>query len=285
MHKGLDLVVFGVRGVFIVDMDKIIFELKNVSYSYAGKFSALRNIDLTVFSGDKIAVLGANGTGKSTLLELLDALIFPHTGSISVFGRNFNERDFSNDEFSREFRKKIGFVFQNPDVQLFCPTVEEDIFFGPLQLGINMDEARVRFEKIMEKLQIKHLIKRMPHQLSLGEKKKVSIASVLVIGPEVLLLDEPTAGLDPRTCRELIDLVDEYHAQGKTVITAMQDLHIVPDMADKVFILDENKSIAASGSSEEILAQQELLEKFNLAHIHKHKHNGSWHNHPHQHSG
>ena len=265
-------------------MDKIIFELENISYSHAGKFPALRNIDLTIKSADKIAILGANGTGKSTLLELLDALIFPQSGSIKAFGRQLNESDFNDEKFSREFRRKVGFVFQNPDVQLFCPTVEEDILFGPLQLGVDMNKAQARFDRIIEKLHIKHLIKRMPHQLSLGEKKKVSIASVLVINPEVLLLDEPTAGLDPRTCRELIDLVDEYHAQGRTVITAMQDLHIVPEMADKIFILNEENSIAVTGNCEEILAQQTLLEKLNLAHIHKHKHNGSWHNHPHQHS-
>ena len=281
----MDLVIVGCGGILTFNMDKIIFELKNVSYSHAGKFPALRNIDLIVKSADKIAILGANGTGKSTLLELLDGLIFPQDGSIKVFGRQLSERDFDDEEFAREFRKKVGFVFQNPDVQLFCPTVEEDILFGPLQLGVNMDEARLRFERITEKLQIKHLIKRMPHQLSLGEKKKVSIASVLVINPEILLLDEPTAGLDPRTCRELIDLVDEYHAQGRTVITAMQDLHIVPEMADEIFILNEDNSIAVTGNCEEILAQQELLEKLNLAHIHKHKHNGSWHKHIHQHSG
>ena len=280
----MDLVIVGCGGILTFNMDKIIFELKNVSYSHAGKFPALRNIDLTVKSADKIAILGANGTGKSTLLELLDGLIFPQDGSIKVFGRQLSERDFDDEEFAREFRKKVGFVFQNPDVQLFCPTVEEDILFGPLQLGVNMDEARLRFERITEKLQIKHLIKRMPHQLSLGEKKKVSIASVLVINPEILLLDEPTAGLDPRTCRELIDLVDEYHAQGRTVITAMQDLHIVPEMANEIFILNEDNSIAVTGNCQEILAQQELLEKLNLAHIHKHKHNGSWHKHPHQHS-
>ena len=279
------MVIVGFGNILTVNMDKIIFELENVSYSHAGKFPALRNIDLTVKSGDKIAILGANGTGKSTLLELLDGLIFPQDGSIKVFGRQLNERDFDDENFASEFRKKVGFVFQNPDVQLFCPTVEEDIFFGPLQLGVDMSEAHSRFDRIIEKLQIKHLIKRMPHQLSLGEKKKVSIASVLVINPEVLLLDEPTAGLDPRTCRELIDLVDEYHAQGRTVITAMQDLHIVPEMADEIFILNEDNSIAVTGNCEEILAQQELLEKLNLAHIHKHKHNGSWHKHIHQHSG
>ncbi|MFA5276031.1 MAG: ABC transporter ATP-binding protein [Candidatus Omnitrophota bacterium] len=265
-------------------MDKIIFELKNVFFSHAGKFPALCNIDLTVNSADKIAILGANGTGKSTLLHLLDGLIFPQSGSIKAFGSPLNENSFDNGEFCREFRRKVGFVFQNPDVQLFCPTVEEDIFFGPLQLGIDMDEAEARFDKITEKLNIKHLIKRMPHQLSLGEKKKVSIASVLVIDPEVLLLDEPTAGLDPRTCRELIDLIDDYHAQGRTVITAIQDLHMVPEVADKIFILNEEKSIAVSGSCEEILTQQPLLERFNLAHVHKHKHDGSWHNHPHQHT-
>jgi len=265
-------------------MDEIIFELNSVSFSHAGKFPALSNIYAQIKRGERIALLGANGTGKSTLLHLLDGLIFPDTGSIKAFGRPLCQKDFNNQAFSSDYRKKVGFVFQNPDVQLFCPTVEEDIFFGPLQLGMDIKEAEARVENIADKLNIRHLAKRMPHQLSLGEKKKVSIASVLAIDPQVLLLDEPTAGLDPRTCRELIDLIDEYHSRGKTVVTAIQDLHLVPELADSILILDEGKTIAVSGSCEEILTQQPLLQRYNLAHIHKHKHDGSWHSHPHQHT-
>ena len=119
-------------------MEEIIFELNSVSFKHAQKFPALNNIDLAIKKGEKVALMGANGTGKSTLLGLLDGLIFAQSGSFRAFGRPVNERDFNDEQFTGDYRKKVGFVFQNPDVQLFCPTVEEDILFGPLQLGLDL---------------------------------------------------------------------------------------------------------------------------------------------------
>ncbi|MCX5710637.1 MAG: ABC transporter ATP-binding protein [Candidatus Omnitrophica bacterium] len=265
-------------------MSKTIFELENLSYSYLNKFPALVNINLKIESGEKVALLGANGTGKSTLLHILDALVFPDTGRIRFFGRDLNENAFNDEKFSREFRRRVGLVFQSPDVQLFCPTVKEDIVFGPLQLGVTQNEIKKRMDRLIEILNIRDFINRQPHQLSVGEKKKVSIASVLIIEPEVLLLDEPTAGLDPATCRQLLDLIDDFHAQGKTVITATHDLHMVPELAEGLRILNKERTITADGSCQEILANQDLLKQNNLVHIHKHRHDGSWHKHPHQHS-
>jgi len=131
-------------------MNETIFELKNVHYSYLGKFPALAGVGLTVKAGEKISVIGANGTGKSTLLTLLDGLIFPDSGTISAYGRELNEDLLNDEQFSNFFRKKVGFVFQNPDVALFCPTVREDIVFGPLQLGVPHKEVVKRLNTLAE---------------------------------------------------------------------------------------------------------------------------------------
>jgi cobalt/nickel transport system ATP-binding protein len=264
-------------------MNETIFELKNVHYSYLGKFPALAGVGLTVKAGEKISVIGANGTGKSTLLTLLDGLIFPDSGTISAYGRELNEDLLNDEQFSNFFRKKVGFVFQNPDVALFCPTVREDIVFGPLQLGVPHEEVVKRLNTLAELFDIAHLLDRAPHQLSLGEKRKASLASVFAIDPDVILLDEPTAGLDPLTTRHIIDLLLEANLKGKTIITATHDLHILAEISDKIFVFDKTKKIIKSGTPAEILSDTELLNTNNLMHIHKHKHNGVLHSHPHSH--
>ncbi len=264
-------------------MAELIFKLNNAWFSYLKKYPALCGIDLEVAQGEKIAILGANGSGKSTLLQLLDALIFPDKGNIQAFGRELREPDFDDPEFCRVFRRKVGLVFQNPDIQLFCPTVKEDIYFGPLQLGLDGPSSKKRIGGIIEGLGIADLLERSPHQLSVGEKRKVAIASVLAIDPEVILLDEPTAGLDPQTSRHIMDIIIEANENGKTIITATHDLHIVEEIADKAYILSRRKQIAGYGPVEELLGNEELLREHNLMHIHKHRHQGQAHIHPHQH--
>ena len=264
-------------------MDESIFKLVNVHFSYLNRFSALCGIDMEVKKGEKVAILGANGSGKSTLLQLLDALIFPNKGNIFASGRQLLETDFNDPEFCRKFRSRVGLVFQNPDIQLFCPTVKEDIYFGPLQLGIEKNEAEKRIEKIVGDLGIGGLLDRAPHQLSVGEKRKVAIATVLVIEPEIILLDEPTAGLDPQTSRHIIDIIIEANERGKTIVTATHDLHIVEEIADRAYILNREKQVAKFGPAQELLSDTELLREHNLTHMHKHRHNGQAHIHPHQH--
>ena len=170
-------------------MNVPVFELQDVYYSYLGKFPALCGINLTVNPSEKIAIIGANGTGKSTLLTLLDGLVFPDRGIVKVMGKELRDANFTDEEYTRFFRSKIGFVFQNPDIQLFCPTVKEDIVFGPLQLGINPAEINRRLDNITELLNLQPLLSRAPFQLSIGEKRKVAIAAVLAIGPEIIILD------------------------------------------------------------------------------------------------
>jgi cobalt/nickel transport system ATP-binding protein len=260
-----------------------IFELRGVSFSYLGKYPALRDVDITIDRARKIAIIGANGSGKSTLLQMLDALIFPDKGAVKAFGETLNEGRFNDRDFSRAFRKKVGFVFQNPDIQLFCPSVREDILFGPLQLGVERHMIETRLEKLVALLGIKELLDRSPHQLSIGEKRKVAIASTLIIDPEVLILDEPTAGLDPLTSRHIIDLLIRENLSGKTIITSTHDLHIVEEIADTVHVFSQDKRLIASGSPEAILKDTALLEANNLVHIHAHRHKEQVHVHPHEH--
>ncbi len=259
------------------------FELRGVYFSYLGRFPALNGIDINIAKGEKIAVIGANGSGKSTLLQLLDGLIFPDKGSVKAFGRELNEGYFRDDNSSHSFRRKVGLVFQNPDVQLFCPTVKEDIMFGPLELGEDKNVLQNRMDELVNILGFKDLLERSPHQLSIGEKRKVAIASTLIINPDVLILDEPTAGLDPLTTRHIIDLLLSENATGKTIITSTHDLHIVEEIADRVYVFSQEKKIVKSGTPDEILNDTPLLKNHNLVHIHSHRHKEIVHAHPHQH--
>jgi len=259
-----------------------IFELKNVGYAYAGQITALRNITLTIESGDQIAILGANGCGKSTLLKLLAGLIIPSTGEIRAFDSVLTEKLLNGADggsFAQYFRRKVGLVFQNPDVQLFCPTVFDEIAFGPLQLDLPRDEVRQRVQEVMEMLEIEHLKNRPPYALSGGEKKRVAIASVLPVNPDVLLLDEPTAGLDPRTQAWFEDLLHTLGKAGKTIILATQDLDIVDAISERVLVFGEDHTIAASRNVADILGDHELLLRVNLIHEHYHKHGEIWHKH------
>jgi cobalt/nickel transport system ATP-binding protein len=264
-------------------MAEPVFSLTGVSFSYPGNIPALNDITLLINKGERVAFIGANGTGKSTLLTMLDALIFPDKGTVRAFGKEITEKTMRDPLAQREFRGRVGFVFQNPDVQLFCPTVREDIVFGPLQLGVPHDEIRRRLDAVLDKIRIAHLLERSPHQLSIGEKKKAAIASTLIMEPEVLLLDEPTSGLDPQTTRDIIKAIFEAHKAGKTVVLATHDLHIVEEIADAVHVFGDTKTIIRSGTAEEILSDNQFLQENNLVHIHVHRHFGMKHAHPHDH--
>jgi len=264
-------------------MADLLFELTQVHYAYAGKIPALCGIDLSVVKGQKVAIIGANGSGKSTMLTMLDGLIFPDSGRVKALGHNITEEQFNDIEFTRFFRSNVGFLFQNPDIQLFCPTVKEDIIFGPLQLGVDRAEIEKRLEKAITELKITHLLDRSPHQLSIGEKRKVALAGVMTIDPQVLLLDEPTAGLDPMTTRDIVDMLLTLNQAGKTIITATHDMHIVEEIADIVHVFGREKKITRTGKPFDILSDQAFLQEHNLAHIHRHRHDGQVHAHAHSH--
>ena len=264
-------------------MAEPLFSLNNVSFSYPGSIQGLCGISLSIKAGERTAIIGANGTGKSTLLTLLDALIFPQQGTFFLAGNEITAGRMDDAAFQRDFRKKVGFVFQNPDIQLFCPTVREDILFGPLQLGVPEKEIAARFDRVVALMRLAPLLDRSPHTLSLGEKKKAAIASVLVIEPEVLLLDEPTAGLDPQTMRDIIAVLQGAHAAGRTVVFATHDLHIVEEIADVIHVFGAGRTVIRTGTPEEILSDREFLQKNNLVHIHVHRHLHASHVHEHGH--
>lgn len=262
-----------------------VYCLDRVNYSYTGSLQVLKDLSLQFSSGERTVILGANGSGKSTLLLLLNGLVFAQSGHITAFGKPLLERTFEEAAFGRDFRKKVAFVFQNPDVQLFSSTVYEDVAFGPLQLGLSPHRVRETVDHLLETLRITDLRDRPPYTLSDGQKKKVAIATSLATDPEVLLLDEPTNGLDPRTQVWLIELLYDLHAQGKTIITATHDLSIVGDIADRAVVFSEEHCVAADGSLRGILSNEELLLSVNLIHEHAHMHGGIRHMHRHGHFG
>jgi cobalt/nickel transport system ATP-binding protein len=258
------------------------FSLRGVSYLYSGRQTALDGVDLDIAFGERVALLGANGSGKSTLLKLLDGVIAPSSGSMRALGRDVVAVASGQDSFS--FHREVGLVFQDPDIQLFSATVLDDVAFGPLQLGLDQQEVKLRCDAALAQMDIAHLANRAPFELSGGEKKRAAIASVLSLGPRVLLLDEPTAALDPRSKWVLVNLIRRL-GDDHTIVTATHDLDIVPLIAARVVVLGEARRVLASGTPEAILADRALLIEANLIHEHLHGHGGALHAHEHTHSG
>lgn len=264
-------------------MTETVFDVQNVVYRYNADVVALKGLSLAIQRGERIAVLGANGSGKSTLLRLLDGLYFPDSGSIAAFGEPLTEERLQDDTFAFAFRRRVALVFQNPDVQLFSPTVFDEVAFGPLQLRWPKDQIRRKVNETLDLLEISHLKDRSPHRLSGGEKKRVALASVLILDPEVLLMDEPTAALDPKSQSMVVDFLIGWSGGAKTVITATHDLDIVSEIADRCYVFQSGASIAA-GLPGDILNDEALLHSSNLIHAHRHIHaTGEMHAHSHFH--
>jgi len=262
--------------------DSPVFELEKVSYYYRNQ-QALEDISLKISKGERLIILGANGSGKSTLLKMLDGLYFPSKGSIKAFGVKIDADFFQNEENFYDFRKKVGFVFQDPDVQLFSPTVWDEVIFAPLHLGFSKREVLRRAKTALKLLDIEHLKNRPPYLLSGGEKKRVALATVLAFNPEVWLFDEPTASLDPRSQSRFLDFLDTLSDRGNTVVIATHDLSIVEDMADRVLVLSEEHKMVRLGKPMNILEDIPFLSKHNLVHDHRHKHKKETHKHLHIH--
>lgn len=262
-----------------------LLELTDVHYTYGQGIPALSGVSLPISAGERVAILGANGCGKTTLLKLLGGLIFPQRGSYRAFGREITDSLLARDPFGMFFRKDVGILFQNPEAQLFNPSVEDEIAFGPLQMNDPPDAVKKAVAEAMEMFELPGLAGRPPFALSGGEKKKVALASILVMDPQVLLLDEPTAGLDPRSSRALVDLILDAESRGKTVITATNDLHLVAEIATRVLVFGEDRRILTSGTPEEILTDRSILLSANLVHHHRHAHGDVWHEHEHAHPG
>ena len=260
-----------------------LFAVDNVSFAYPGHGPSLSEVSFTVAPGERVALVGANGSGKTTLLHLLDGLYFPHEGAITAWDTPLTEEALERAPFGPEFRRQVGLLFQNSDAMLFCATVEEELAFAPLQLRWPRAEIAERSAGVLELLEIAHLRERAPQSLSGGEKKRVALAALLVTSPAVLLLDEPTAGLDPRSQSTLLEILEQLAEAGMTLVTATHDLTLLPHLADRALVLGEDHRLAAEGPAADILHDDELLLNVNLIHAHTHRHGGLVHRHAHHH--
>lgn len=260
-----------------------LFTIDHLSFAYPGRPPCLMDVSFRVQPGERLALLGANGSGKSTLLHLLNGLYFPTAGSITALGTVLSEEALERAPFGPRFRKEVGFLFQSSDAQLFCASVEEELAFAPLQLRLPRAEIAQRIDDTLGLLEIAHLRERAPQTLSSGEQKRVALASLLVVNPTVLLLDEPTAGLDPRSQSLLLEMLAALHAAGMTLITATHDLTLLPHLADRVLVISEEHRLVADAPTETVLVDLDLLLAVNLIHAHTHRHGSLMHSHPHQH--
>ena len=229
-------------------------EVERLSFAYPDGQSALRDVSLSVAPGEKVALLGPNGAGKSTLILHLNGILRTQTGKVCVAGLEVTEKTLGR------VRAAVGLVFQNPDDQLFSPTVFEDVAFGPIYQGLREADVRVRVGEALQAVRMGEYKDRVSHHLSTGEKKRIAIATVLSMQPEILVLDEPTAGLDPRARRGLINLIREL---PQTMLVATHDIRMVMELFKRSVIMDGGE-IVADGLSERILADEALLSAHGL---------------------
>lgn len=243
-----------------------LLEVHNLRYSYANGSEVLRGVDFEIVAGECVALIGPNGAGKSTLLLHLNGIIEPTAGDIRLFGKTMNRGTIP------ELRPQVGMVFQDPDDQLFMPTVADDVGFGPANQGLAPGEIEKRITEALERVGLVHLRNRPPYELSAGEKRGVAIATVLAMKPSLLAMDEPSANLDPRGRRRLIGLLGTLPA-ARLIIT--HDLEMVVELCQRVMILDEGR-IAAQGPACEILSDEALMMAHGLEMPHSLRHH-----HPH----
>lgn len=235
-------------------VSQVILEARGLEYSYEGGTQALSGLDLTVAPGRRLAILGANGAGKSTLLLHLNGTLRPDRGTVYLDG---HPADYSRRGLIR-WRQQVGLVLQDPDDQLFAASVYQDVSFGPLNLGLSEAAARQRVEEALAALEIEHLRDRPTHLLSFGQKKRVAIAGVVAMRPRVLVLDEPTAGLDPAGVQRLLATLDRLHRAGTTLILATHDMDLAYGWADEVAVLHRG-AVLRQGPPEVVLQDAALL--------------------------
>jgi len=224
-----------------------------VSYAYPNGHAALRDVSLTIHAGERVAIMGPNGAGKSTLLMHFNGIMRGH-GRIEVAGLTLS------DETVKRVRALVGVVFQNPDDQLFSPTVFDDVAYGPLYMGLPRDEIARRVTSALAAVDMSGFESRVPHHLSIGQRKRVSLATVLAMDPRVLVLDEPSAGLDPRARRGLIELLRRL---PQTLVASTHDMRLVRDLFDRAVIMEDGR-IVVDAPAREVLADEALLERYGL---------------------
>lgn len=238
----------------------IILEAEHLTYGYDEKRHAIEDLSIAFEEGKTTAILGANGAGKSTLFLHLNGILQPEHGEVRFRGQPISYKKAG----LRQLRSKVGIVFQNPDDQLFSASVYQDISFGAVNMGLPSEEVHRRVNVVMEQIGITYLKDRPTHSLSFGQKKRVVFAGIMVMQPEVIILDEPTAGLDPVGVSELMHLLqDVCRQQNTTIILSTHDIDVVPIYADVIDVMDQGHVIA-HGTPEEIFAQPELLRSHHL---------------------
>ncbi|NOX97686.1 MAG: ABC transporter ATP-binding protein [Nitrospirae bacterium] len=234
--------------------ERKIINIKDLSYAYPDGRVALQNVNLSISEGESVGIIGPNGAGKTTLLLHLNGVLEDKKEAVEVLGMKIEQKSL------KEIRKKIGIVFQDPDDQLFMPTVFDDTAFGPLNAGYTKIEIREKVRDALKEVSMEGYEERCSHHLSLGEKKRISIATVLSMEPDILVLDEPSSSLDPRTRKHLIDLLKSLR---QTRIVASHDLELVREVCQKIFLFDGG-AVVAEGQVDEIMRDKKLLEAHGL---------------------
>ncbi|XHH10302.1 MAG: energy-coupling factor ABC transporter ATP-binding protein [Candidatus Bathyarchaeia archaeon] len=238
-------------------MAEHIVSVKDLQFSYPAGVNALKGVSLNINRGERVAILGPNGSGKSTLILLIAGLLTPENGTITVFSKETTSKDF------HKLRSQIGLVFQDPDDQLFTPSVIEDIEYGPKNLKMSEEEIKQRSNHVLHMMGIQHLKNRASHRLSFGEKKKVALATALILKPELLILDEPTANLDLVSRRGLIDILNELSKAGTTIVVSTHDVEALPELADRIIVISHGK-LFGEGETHSVLQDNQLLEASGL---------------------
>jgi cobalt/nickel transport system ATP-binding protein len=236
-------------------MESPALSISGLSFSYPDKPDVLRDVSLEILPGERIGLIGPNGAGKTTLFLLICGVLRPSGGEILLFGKPMARGDF---------RPEIGMVFQNADDQLFCPSVRDDVAFGPQNLGLSKEEVEARITEALSTTGVSELIDRPPHHLSGGEKRMVSIAGVLAMRPRMIVYDEPSANLDLRSRRRLIRFLQ---TSSETMLVASHDLELVLEVCDRVILMDEG-SIVANGNPREMMCDVALMEAHGLERPH-----------------
>jgi cobalt/nickel transport system ATP-binding protein len=249
-----------------------------VGHAYENDHSVLTDLTFEIKTGEKVVLLGSNGSGKTTLLRILNGLIFPTKGRYSYKDRLITKRSLKDRDFHRSFRKEVVLLFQNPDAMIFNPTVRDEIAFGPNQLGLEGVEGRV--EKWADALRISRHLDRPPFSLSSGEKQKVCLAALLALEPQVLLLDEPTANLDPRSTGWVVDFLQDLEM---TTVVTTHNLSLAAELGDRTLVLSEDHELIHDGDMQSLLDDGEKLLRANLLHVHRHRHKELEHRHYHTH--
>ena len=240
-------------------MTNIQLSTENLSFTYPDGTQALKNINIEIEKGEKVAIIGPNGAGKSTLISHFNGLTEPTSGCVKIEGKAIS---FEKDELLK-VRQKVGIVFQDPNDQLFAPTVKEDIAFGPMNLGLSYGEVEKRVEDALKMVGMENYEDKTPHHLSGGQQKRIAIAGIIAMKPELMILDEPTAGLDPDGVEKVLNIMNQLNKEGMTLIISSHDIDMISKYADKIFIL-YNGEIIESGNKNKIFSDMELLKKAHL---------------------